>query len=137
MSKDDSAIGELAFERLCSNFVNDHVGSAMARKLDYHGRAGCPDHLFIIEGVVCFVEFKRPGVGKLSPLQTAEFEVYRECRKPVEIVRTPQDFYAKVLVHAREGQTLFREFLNRWKGIQEKAVRLRGRLGVRGGMKNA
>jgi len=33
----------------------------LVRKIIYPGRKGCPDRMFIKDGRVLFVEFKRPG----------------------------------------------------------------------------
>ena len=41
------------------------------RKLQWIGRWGAPDRVFIKGGVVCFIEFKRPG-AKPRPSQRGE-----------------------------------------------------------------
>lgn len=45
----------------------------LVRKIEYPGRRGALDRMFIKDGRVVFIEFKRPG-GVLDPLQEREKE---------------------------------------------------------------
>lgn len=43
----------------------------LTRRIEYIGRRGCPDHIFIGFGQAVFIEFKQPN-GTLSALQKRE-----------------------------------------------------------------
>jgi len=56
------------------------------RKLSWIGRVGAPDRLFIRDGRVVFIEFKRPGRGRLSPRQKAELERMAAAGAEVHVI---------------------------------------------------
>lgn len=48
------------------------------------GTSGWPDYLFIKDGRMAFIEFKKPG-GKTTPLQDSQIALLRGHGLPVEV----------------------------------------------------
>lgn len=57
----------------------------LVRKIVYAGRRGCPDRMFVRNGKILLVEFKRPGGGP-DPLQVKEHARLKERGVTVHLI---------------------------------------------------
>ena len=63
-----------------------------SRKLNFTGRRGAPDRLFIRRGRVVFIEVKQPG-EPTSPNQDREIKALRDAGAEVYVVDNLKDGY--------------------------------------------
>lgn len=57
----------------------------LSRKMQYVGRRGCPDRLFVGYGQSIWMEFKRPG-GRPDPLQAREHLRFEDAGVTVHVI---------------------------------------------------
>lgn len=62
----------------------------VARKVQYIGRSGCPDHVFVGYGRTIWIEFKRPGEAP-NPQQVREHRRFRAGGVTVFVIDNARD----------------------------------------------
>lgn len=71
------------------------------RRIEYIGRRGCPDHIFIGFGKVVFIEFKQPN-GSLSELQKRERRKWQDRSVTLHVVDNESDA-KEILIEAEKA----------------------------------
>ena len=66
----------------------------IVRKVQFIGRRGAPDRMFLREGEIAFIEFKAPDDGVLSEHQKREIKLLRDLGFTVEIIDNEEEGYA-------------------------------------------
>ena len=62
----------------------------LARKMQYIGRAGCPDHIFVGYGRTIWIEFKKPD-EEPDPKQAREHRRFRAAGVTVFVIDNVRD----------------------------------------------
>jgi len=67
----------------------------VVRKVTFPGHAGAPDRLVFFPGVSAWIELKN-AVGKVSPVQMREHDLFRMMRQRLYVLRTEHEVTATI-----------------------------------------
>lgn len=87
----------MGLEKAIEDVVKEKAEAAgwLVRKLQWQGRRGAFDRLFIKEGRIVFVELKSPRQGaKLSAIQSDELALFQAAGAECHVLDTPTSILA-------------------------------------------